>query len=94
MEHYTECTFAQALSAKFCNENSSENLDHFLLSCSFYNNERETLLLDMRASLVKTSGQVVSHLFMDLPTHDQLHFLIGDTGHYIDSETYKIFADT
>ena len=79
---------------QLCNENSIEGLDHFLLSCSFYDNEREIFLLDMRASLVKTSGQAVYGLFVDLPTHDQLHLLIGDTGHYIDSETYKIFDDT
>ena len=77
-----------------CNENSSEDLDNVLLSCRFYDNERETLLLDMSASLVKTSGQAVYDLFMDLPTHDQLQLLTGDNGHYIDSETYKIFDDT
>ena len=38
----------------------------------------------MRVSLVKTSGQAVYDLFMDLATHDQLHLLIGDTGHYMD----------
>ena len=58
---------------QLCNENSSEGLDHFLLPCSFYDNERETLLLYMRVSLVKTSVHVLGDFnFKDIDWPDRL----------------------
>ena len=74
-----------------CSSNSPETLGHFLLGCNYFSKEREILMSNMKETFLKIKGQAVYDLFMGLPMTGRLQLLIGDTGQYIDTETYDIF---
>ena len=46
---------------------------------------------NLKETLLKIKGQAVYDLFMGIPMKGRLQLLIGDTGQYIDTETYDIF---
>ena len=46
---------------------------------------------NLKETLLKIKGQAVNDSFMGLPMTGRLQLLIGDTGQYIDTETYDIF---
>ena len=76
---------------ELCAGNNVDNLEHFLLNCSFFEHERDYHLRELQNRLISSGGRSVFDLYVDLPSREKLIFLIGDTGNLIDSEIYAIF---
>lgn len=78
-------------SCKLCDCNLVESLNHFLLECTYYNQDRNRILSNLKELLISCGGHTVYDLFVDLPTDEKILLLLGDTGVLIDSETQNIF---
>ena len=76
---------------EFCIGNNTENLEHFLLNCSFFERERENLLRELQNLLTSSGGRSIFDLYVDLPSHEKVMLLIGDTGNLTDNEVYASF---
>ena len=53
---------------ELCAGNNVDNLEHFLLDCSFFEHERDYHLRELQNRLISSGGRPVFDLYVDLPS--------------------------